>query len=115
MDEATTWAQLLQAGPTLFYAGLGVAYTLVIAQAGAHPAHAGVILSLEAVFGALGGYWLLNELLTPRRLLGCALMLFGMMASHAYAPKTSASRIVSDGPNRAQKEIYVNGRSWLWG
>lgn len=96
MDEATTWAQFLQAGPTLFYAGIitvGVAYTLqVIAQARAHPAHAGVILSLEAVFGALGGYWLLNELLSSRQLLGCVLMLFGMMASHAFAPKTSASR-----------------------
>jgi drug/metabolite transporter (DMT)-like permease len=90
VGEGTTAQQLLDAGPTLVYAGIvtvGVAYTLqVIAQAKAHPAHAGIILSLEAVFGAIGGYWLLDELLSSRQLMGCALMLTGMIVSQAFLP-----------------------------
>ena len=54
---------------------MGVAYTLrVIAQVKANPVHAGIILSLEAVFGALGGY-LIAEWLSARQLTECGLML----------------------------------------
>jgi drug/metabolite transporter (DMT)-like permease len=71
-------------GP-LLYAGVvatGVAYTLqIIGQRQAHPAHAAIILSLETVFAAVGGVWLLGETLTSRALLGCALMLAGMFLS----------------------------------
>ena len=83
--ESTTTTQLWDAGPTLVYAGIitvGVAYTLqIVAQADANPVHAGIILSLEAVFGAVGGYWLLDEWLNSRQTLGCALMLLGMIMS----------------------------------
>jgi drug/metabolite transporter (DMT)-like permease len=91
--ETTTLDQLVLAIPTLIYAGVvtvGVAYTLqIIAQARAHPTSAGIILSLEAVFGAIGGYWLLNEVLTGRQLLGCALMLLGMVLSQLNFSKSS--------------------------
>jgi len=61
---------------------VGVAYTLqVIAQAKANPVHAGIILSLEAVFGAIGGYLVLDEWLSVRQLIGCGLMLLGMILS----------------------------------
>ena len=83
--ETTTWVQLRAATNVLIYAGVitvGVAYTLqVIAQERADPTHAAIILSLEAVFGALGGYFFLQEQLTSRELLGCALMLAGMLVS----------------------------------
>lgn len=83
--ETTTVDQLIAAGPTLVYAGIitvGVAYTLqVIAQAKANPVHAGIILSLEAVFGAVGGYLILDEWLDVRQLIGCGLMLLGMILS----------------------------------
>jgi len=69
----------------LAYAGIisvGIAYTLqVVSQRHAPPAHAAIIMSLEAVFAALGGWLLLNERLAPRALLGCALMLAGMVVS----------------------------------
>ena len=88
--ESTAWSQLVAAGPTLVYAGMvtvGVAYTLqVVAQAKANPVHAGIILSLEAVFGALGGYLMLDELLNTRQLTGCALMLVGMILSQLATP-----------------------------
>ncbi|NOX37083.1 MAG: DMT family transporter [Calditrichaeota bacterium] len=76
---------LLLAWKPILYAGLlstGVAYTLqVVAQKEAHPTHAAILLSLEAVFAVLGGWGLLAEVLNARQLLGCALMLAGMMVS----------------------------------
>ncbi|ABO91984.1 membrane protein [Aeromonas salmonicida subsp. salmonicida] len=69
----------------LLYAGLvsvGVGYTLqVVGQRGAHPAHAAIILSLETVFAAIGGVLLLGEILDERAIVGCALMLAGMLIS----------------------------------
>ena len=70
---------------TAGFFSVGVAYTLqVVAQREAHPAHAAILLSLEAVFAALGGWLLLNETLTPRGMLGCGLMLVGMLLSQLY-------------------------------
>lgn len=69
----------------LLYGGLmsvGVAYTLqVVAQRDARPAPAAIILSLEAVFAVLTGWLLLGETLTLQALIGCALMLGGMIWS----------------------------------
>lgn len=67
------------------YAGVlsvGVAYTLqVVAQRHAPAAHAAIILSLESVFAALGGWLLLDESLGLRGLVGCTIMLAGMLVS----------------------------------
>jgi drug/metabolite transporter (DMT)-like permease len=61
---------------------VGIAYTLqVIAQKKAPPAHAAIILSLEAVFAAFGGWLVLGEQLDNRGLLGCGLMLLGMLVA----------------------------------
>ena len=74
-------------GPAIpiLYGGLGsvgVAYTLqVVAQKTAHPAHAAILLSLEAVFAAFGGWLILGEQLTSRGAVGCLLMLLGMLIS----------------------------------
>jgi len=83
--ETITLETLMQALIPILYGGLGsvgIAYTLqVIAQRNAHPAHSAIILSLEGVFAALGGWLLLSEMLSLRGLLGCALMLCGMLLS----------------------------------
>jgi drug/metabolite transporter (DMT)-like permease len=80
---------LAAAGPIL-YGGLlsvGVAYTLqIVAQRSAHPAHASILMSLEAVFAAFGGWLLLNEGLTLRGWFGCGLMLLGMLLSQLSRP-----------------------------
>ncbi len=69
----------------VLYAGVfsvGIGYTLqVVAQKDAPPAHAAILLSLEAVFAVFGGWVLLGEALTRRGLLGSALMLAGMWVS----------------------------------
>jgi len=87
--ETTTFKSIQDAGIPILYGGLasvGVAYTLqVFAQKKAHPAHASVILSMEAVFAAIGGWWLLGEGFAPRAMLGCALMLAGILVSQLWA------------------------------
>ncbi|QSX31799.1 DMT family transporter [Shewanella cyperi] len=83
--ETTSWSGVIGGWQALAYSGLisvGVAYTLqVLAQKHAHPAHAAIILSLETVFAAIGGVWLLDEQLDGRALVGCGLMLLGMLVS----------------------------------
>lgn len=83
--EEITLTGLIGAAPAIAYGGflsVGVAYTLqVIAQRDAQPAHAAVLLSLEAVFGAIGGCLMLGEVLSLRALIGCGLMLAGMLLS----------------------------------
>jgi drug/metabolite transporter (DMT)-like permease len=56
----------------------------VVAQQNAHPAHAAILFSLESVFAALGGWLILNETISSRGLVGCALMLSGMLLSQLY-------------------------------
>ncbi len=86
--ETISLAGILAAALPILYGGLfsvGIAYTLqVVAQRDAHPAHTAIILSLEGVFAALGGWWLLGEVLSARGLLGCALMLSGMLLSELW-------------------------------
>ncbi len=83
--ETITLAGIMGAGTAILYCGLmstGVAYTLqIVAQQEANPAHASIILSLEAVFAAAAGWFLLSEALGVEALLGCTLMLTGMIIS----------------------------------
>ena len=83
--ETVTLEGLQAAAFPILYAGalsVGVGYTLqVVAQKDAPPTHAAILLSLEAVFAALGGWLILGETMTPRGILGAALMLAGMWVS----------------------------------
>ncbi|HQA65823.1 MAG TPA: DMT family transporter [Bacillota bacterium] len=87
---------LSQAAIPILYGGLlsvGVAYTLqVVAQKHAKPSHAAIILSMEAVFAALGGALLLKENMGVRGYLGCALMFAGMLLTQVnfFEKKESA-------------------------
>ena len=89
-----------QAAIPILYGGLlsvGIAYTLqVIAQRDAHPAHAAVLLSMEAVFAAIGGWLILNEIISARGLFGCGLMLAGMLLSQLWGLMNKPSASVSD-------------------
>lgn len=84
---------LKAAAVPILYAGLlsvGVAYTLqVIAQRRARPAHAALILSLEAVFAALGGWLVLSEGLSVKGMVGCGLMLAGILLAQAESEPPS--------------------------
>lgn len=73
----------------ILYGGLlsvGVAHTLqVVAQRAAPPAHAAILLSLETVYAALGGWWLLDETLSGHGIAGCALMFAGIVLSGTWS------------------------------
>ena len=88
LTESATFAAVLQAGIPILYGGfgsVGIAYTLqIIGQKNASPAHAALVLSLETVFAALGGFLILGEVLGSRELIGCALMLTGMILSQRH-------------------------------
>jgi drug/metabolite transporter (DMT)-like permease len=79
---------ILEAAIPLLYGGacsVGIGYTLqVIAQKSAPTTHAAIIMSLESVFAALGGFLILGETLSARGLAGCGLMLCGMVISQLY-------------------------------
>ncbi len=82
---------IIAAGPAILYGGLiavGIGYTLqVIAQKDAIASHAAIIFSMEAVFAAIAGAWLLSEQLSTRGYIGCALMLAGMLAAQLWPKK----------------------------
>jgi drug/metabolite transporter (DMT)-like permease len=88
VTEQNTAGRYLSAAVPILYGGVlsvGVAYTLqVVAQKSAKPAHAAIILSLEAVFAAIGGWLILGEILRPRAIAGCLLMLCGMLISQLW-------------------------------
>ncbi len=88
-------AAMVKAGPAVLYSGLvavGVGYTLqVVGQKSAPAAHAAIILSLEAVFAALAGWLLLNEVLTLRQFFGAGLMLAGLLIAQLLPLYTSSS------------------------
>jgi drug/metabolite transporter (DMT)-like permease len=86
--ENNTMGGYLAAAIPILYGGVmsvGIAYTVqVVAQKRARPAHAAVILSLEAVFAALGGWIILGEVLSVRAIFGCVLMFCGMLMSQLW-------------------------------
>ncbi len=90
LTEKIAWEPILRAGIPVLYAGVlsvGIAYTLqVVAQKHAHPSHAAIIMSLESVFAAVGGWLVLGERLSPRESLGCLLMFSGMILSQIQLP-----------------------------
>lgn len=64
------------------FLSVGVAHTLqVVAQRKTAPSHAAIIMSLEGMFAALGGWLILGESLGGRGLLGAGLILAGMLVS----------------------------------
>ncbi|MBL8259565.1 MAG: DMT family transporter [Candidatus Competibacteraceae bacterium] len=109
VTEPISLTGLQAATMPILYGGLlsvGVAYTLqVVAQRDAPPAHAAIILSLETVFAVLGGWLLLQETLSDRGLLGCALMFAGMLLSQLAALRAASGRppTVSAAPLIANK------------
>lgn len=81
--EEPTWANIWAAKIPILYAGImssGVGYTLqIIGQKRTEPVVASLIMSLESVFAVLGGWLLLNQTLSGKELLGCAVVFVGIL------------------------------------
>jgi drug/metabolite transporter (DMT)-like permease len=88
LTEKIVLESVLQAAVPILYGGVlsvGMAYTLqVVAQRYAPPAHAAIILSLEAVFAAAAGWLILGEVMSARGMIGAGLMLAGMLTAQLW-------------------------------
>lgn len=91
--ETISMSAIMQAATPILYGGfcsVGIAYTLqVFAQKNANPGHAAIIMSTESLFAVIGGALILNEVLLERQILGCILMLAGMLLSQLQSFKAS--------------------------
>ena len=81
--EPWVWQEIAASWPFWVYCGIGssaIAFTLqMVAQKYMHPATAALIMSLESVFGVLGGWLFLHEVLSLRELSGCAVILLAVI------------------------------------
>lgn len=85
LTEQVDVSNLLACWGPLCFAGMlsmGLAYSLqIVGQKTMEPAPAALIMSLESVFAALGGWWLLQEQMTPAELTGCGLVFAAVVIS----------------------------------
>jgi drug/metabolite transporter (DMT)-like permease len=92
--ERIDFANVMQAALPILYSGVfsvGIAFTLqVIGQKHAHPSHAALIMSMEAVFAAVGGWLLLNEHMEIKEYIGCILMFGGMLLTQIPGRRKAA-------------------------
>lgn len=83
--ETPNLSAMLNAWFPILYGGVmssGVAFTLQnYGQRYAEPSTAAILMSFEAIFGALAGWFFLNEVMSTREIFGCVLMLAGMLAT----------------------------------
>ena len=84
-NETATLGNIFASWKPVAYAGFlssGVAYTLqMVGQKYTKPVVASLILSLEAVFAALAGYLILDEVMTSREFLGSFIVFLAMIFS----------------------------------
>jgi drug/metabolite transporter (DMT)-like permease len=100
VTENIVWADIQAAYIPILYGGIcstGIAYTLqAVGQKNAPPAPAAIILSMETVFAAIGGYLLLDERMGGVEIMGCVLMLSGMLAAQIGNLRESRSKVPSN-------------------
>ena len=83
--ETITIVNILNESVSIIYAGVlsgGIAFTLQIyAQKNISSAPAAIIFSLEGVFATIAAWIILNQILGLNNVIGCALILFGVLFS----------------------------------
>ena len=83
--ETITIANILNESVSIIYAGVlsgGIAFTLQIyAQKNISPAPAAIVFSLEGVFATISAWIILNQVLSLGNIIGCTLILFGVLFS----------------------------------
>ena len=83
--ETIAIANMLNESVSIIYAGVlsgGIAFTLQIyAQKNISPAPAAIVFSLEGVFATISAWIILNQILGLDNIIGCTLILFGVLFS----------------------------------
>ena len=92
--ETPSFTDLFAAGPYVLYTGVlssGVAYILQMkAQKTTDSTIAAILFSFEAVVATLAGWLMLSQFLTPRELLGCALIFVAILAAQVPVGRKKA-------------------------
>lgn len=77
--------KITASAPYWIFCGVGssaIAFTLqMVSQKYLHPVTATLLMSLESVFAVLGGWLFLNEMLSTRELIGCAIIFISVIAA----------------------------------
>ena len=83
--ESPTVEAVSNAWFSIFYGGImsaGVAFTLqVYGQKYTDPSTAAIVMSFEAIFGAVSSWIIINEVMTGREIFGCFLMFVGVLVT----------------------------------
>jgi drug/metabolite transporter (DMT)-like permease len=83
--ESVSLSGVIAGLPGLLYLGIlscGIAFTLqVLGQARVEPTIASMLMSLESVFGAIGGALVLHEIMNVAEIVGCAIVFGAIILS----------------------------------
>ena len=95
LKESWNGADIKNAMPFWIFCGVGssaIAFTLqMVAQKYLHPVTATLLMSLESVFAALGGWLFLKEYLTAMELTGCMIIFAGVIVSQLPLPEKKSA------------------------
>lgn len=84
-------SDLLLAAVPILYAGImssGVGYTLqILGQKNLNPTPASLLMSLESVFSAIAGYFILHQILSTKETIGCILVFAGVILAQIKTKK----------------------------
>ena len=106
-DGAPDLEAIISVLPALLYFGIcsgGLGYTLqIVGQGmdGVNPAVASIIMSLESVFGVVGGAILLGEKMSTREYIGCAVVFIAVVVSQIDTE--AIKRKISDRANKKRE------------
>ena len=85
--ESIRWEPIVAAWFAIFYGGVmsgGVAFTLqIIGQKYTDPGPAAIVMSFEAVFGAVSSWLILGEIMSSIQIAGCVLMMTGVLVTQS--------------------------------
>ena len=85
--ESIRWEPIVAAWFAIFYGGVmsgGVAFTLqIIGQKYTDPGPAAIVMSFEAVFGAVSSWLILGEIMSSMQIAGCVLMMTGVLVTQS--------------------------------
>ena len=109
--EPISFAGLVAALPDLLLLGVfstGLGYILqAIAQSKTSLSAATIILSLEAVFGAVAGVLLLDEVVSPLKLFGALLILAGVMVvQFASETKSGSAKVTAAIASHTKSSLF---------
>ena len=94
--ENPSFSAILSGWLPILYAGVlscGVAYTLqIVGQKHTEPSLASIVMSLESVIAALGGWLFLKNNLTLREIFGCVLVFLSILLAQIRIPKARTKK-----------------------